>query len=99
MPVIPVKDTVYLSKDGKNIDALLNRSQLWAGQAPEAFIFGKYLKVHDEMSHDELLKINGSTEIAFKNGMNVEMIKGDPMNFKITTPEDLANFETIINQH
>lgn len=31
--------------------------------------------------------------------MNVEMIKGDPMNFKITTPEDLANFETIINQH
>lgn len=99
MPVIAVKDTTYYSEDGKKIKDLLDRSKLWAGQAPEAFIFGKYLKVHDEMSHDELLKINGSTEIAFKNGMNVEMVKGDPMNFKITTPEDLANFETIINQH
>ena len=99
MPVIAVKDTTYYSEDGKKIKDLLDRSKLWAGQAPEAFIFGKYLKVHDEMSHDELLKINGSTEIAFKNGMNVEMIKGDPMNFKITTQEDLANFETIINQH
>lgn len=97
MPVIPVKDTTYLSEDGKHIQSLLNRSHLWGGQAPEAFRYGKYLKVHDEMSHEELLKINGSTEIAFKAGLDCQMVEGDPMNFKITTPEDLSNFETIIN--
>lgn len=96
MPVIPVKDTTYLSEDGKHIHSLLDRSHLWAGQAPEAFCFGKYLKVHEEMSRDELLKINGSTEIAFKAGLNCQMVEGDPMNFKITTPEDLSNFETIV---
>lgn len=48
------------------------------------------------MTREELLSINGSTEIAFKNGMKVEMVEGDPMNFKITTPEDLSNFESII---
>lgn len=96
MPVIPVKDTTYYSEDGKTIANLLDRSKLWAGQAPEAFVFGKYFEVHEKMSREELLKINGSTEIAFKNGLHVEMVKGDPMNFKITTPEDLSNFESII---
>lgn len=97
MPVIAVKDTTYYSENGKNITSLLDRSKLWAGQAPEAFVFGKYIRVHENMSHDELLKINGSTEIAFKQGLKVEMVEGDPMNFKITTPEDLSNFESIIN--
>lgn len=96
MPVIPVKDTVYLSEDGKHIQSLLNRSHLWAGQAPEAFRFGKYLTVHEKMPREELLKINGSTEIAFKAGLECQMVEGDPMNFKITTPEDLLNFESII---
>lgn len=97
MPVIPVKDTTYLSEDGKHIQSLLNRSHLWSGQAPEAFRLGKYLKLHDEMQREELLLINGSTEIAYKAGLNCQMVEGDPMNFKITTPEDLSNFEAIIN--
>lgn len=98
MPVIPVKDTTYLSEDGKHIQQLLNRSHLWGGQAPEAFRFGKYLHVHETMPRADLLKINGSTEIAFKAGLNCQMVTGDPMNFKITTPEDLSNFQAIINK-
>lgn len=96
MPVIPVKDTIYLSSNAKDIDSLLNRNHLWAGQAPEAFIFGKYLKIHETISREDLLKINGSTEIAYKAGLKIELVEGDFMNFKITTPEDLSNFENII---
>ena len=98
LPVVPVKDTLYQSKDGKSITSLLNRNELFAGQAPEAFRFGKYLELHEQMPREELLKINGSTEIAYKGGLKIKLIKGDVMNFKITTPEDLTNFETIINQ-
>lgn len=98
MPCIPVKDTTYLSDDGVHIQQLLNRSHLWSGQAPEAFRFGKYISAHKSMSNDEISKINGSTEMAFKNGLQCKMIAGDPMNFKITTPEDLSNFESILKQ-
>ena len=98
MPVIPVKDTVYLSEDGRYIQSLLDRSHLWAGQAPEAFKFGTYIKVHDEMNIDDLLKITGSTEIAYKVGLSCHMIEGDPMNFKITTTEDLSNFESLLKR-
>lgn len=98
MPVIACKDTVYLSEDGKHIKALLNRDKLWNGQAPEAFRLKKYLEAHEAMSSEELLKINGSTELAFKAGLECRMIKGDPMNFKITTTEDLDTFKSIITK-
>lgn len=98
LPVIPVKDTLYQSVDGKSITNLLRRNELFAGQAPEAFRFGKYLRLHEKTTRNELLEINGSTEIAYKGGLKVKLIKGDEMNFKITTPEDLSNFENIINQ-
>ena len=96
LPVIPVKDTVYYSEDGKSIMSLMNRNHLWAGQAPEAFRLGKYLKAHKEMRKEELLQINGSTELAYKSGLKCQLVEGDPMNFKITTPEDLSNFESIV---
>lgn len=96
LPVIPVKDTLYQSTDGQHVTSLLNRNELFAGQAPEAFIFGKYLDLHHNMSREELLMINGSSEIAYKGGLQVKLIKGEEMNFKITTPEDLSNFESII---
>lgn len=98
MPAIPVKDTTYLSEDGVHIKALLDRSQLRCGQSPEAFRFGKYLQVHEKMGREEILKINGSTELAFKGGLECMIIDGDPMNFKITTPEDLLNFKSIIEK-
>ncbi len=96
LPVIPVKDTVYYSEDGKNIKSLMNRNHLWAGQAPEAFRLGNYLRAHKEMKREDLLQINGSTELAYKSGLNCRLVEGDPMNFKITTPEDLSNFESIV---
>ena len=98
LPIIPVKDTLYQSLDGKHISNLLNRSELYAGQAPEAFKFGKYLNLHEQLSREELLTINGSTEIAYKGGLKIKLIKGEEINFKITTHEDLSNFESIIKQ-
>lgn len=97
MPVISVKDTVYLSKDGNSIDSLLNRSQLFAGQAPESFKFRKYFEIHNSVTDEEIANTAGSSEIAYRHGMKIRLTKGSERNFKITTIEDLETFETIIN--
>lgn len=96
MPVLPMKDTVYLSKDGMSVDSLLNRNQLFAGQAPEAYVYGKYLCANERLLEKEILKINGSTEVAVLAKMKVAMIDGEESNFKITTSEDLNRFEKIL---
>lgn len=93
MPVIPVKDTIYLSKDGKEISDLLNRDQLFAGQAPESFRLGKYHEFHKGMGETDLDNVRGSSELAYKNGMKIRLIKGDEHNYKITTLDDLKKFQ------
>lgn len=98
LPVLPVKDTLYMSKDGNSISALLKRSEIVAGQAPEAFHFGKYLAVHDQMSYEDILKISGSTEIAYKVGLNIKLVPGEELNFKITTTEDFENLKHVLER-
>lgn len=97
MPVLEMKDTVYMSGDGKRVDLLLEREHIYAGQAPEAFVYGKYLKANQALSSKEILKISGSSEVALRNGMKIDLIQGDERNFKITTCEDLKQFERIMN--
>ncbi|MCR4831293.1 MAG: 2-C-methyl-D-erythritol 4-phosphate cytidylyltransferase [Pseudobutyrivibrio sp.] len=93
IPVLPMKDTVYLSKDGKQIDSNLKREEIFAGQAPETFVLGKYLAANESLVESgKILKINGSTEPAIIAGMKMHMIDGDEGNYKITTKDDLERF-------
>ena len=96
LPVLPMKDTVYSSTDGKTITSLLNRKEIYAGQAPEVFQLGKYYEANKQLLPDKILQINGSTEPAIMAGMDIAMIPGDENNFKITTKSDLERFERII---
>ena len=96
LPVLPMKDTVYLSEDGKVVSSLLNRSQVFAGQAPEFFVLGKYYEANQSLLPDKIFAINGSTEPAILAGLDIAMIPGEEGNFKITTMADLERFKQII---
>lgn len=92
MPVLPMKDTVYYSRDGRTVCSLLDRSAIYAGQAPEVFLLGKYYEANRRLLPEKILQINGSTEPAILAGMDIAMIPGDERNFKITTKADLERF-------
>lgn len=94
VPVLPMKDTVYLG-DGSTITGLLDRSHVYAGQAPEAFVYGKYYEANKRLFPEQIWKINGSAEAAVMAGMDLAIIQGDENNFKITTMEDLRWFERL----
>lgn len=93
MPALQMKDTVYSSYDGKFIGAPLKRDELFAGQAPEAFVFGKYYMAYQNMTESELSTIRGSSELAVLKNLRVRMIDGEETNYKITTPLDLERFK------
>lgn len=96
MPVLPMKDTVYFSRNGKKVDELLNRNCIYAGQAPEAFRFREYLEANEDLLPDKILLIKGSTEPAIMAGLDVAMIPGNQLNFKVTTKEDLERAKEIL---
>ena len=92
MPALPSKDTLYLCDNGLEISSLLDRDKVYAGQSPEAFKFNRYYQINLNAAPDEISLTRGSSEIAFKNGMNILIISGDEQNYKITTKADLEKF-------
>lgn len=93
LPVLPMKDTVYLSEDGEGVTSLIDRGKVYAGQAPELFKLMPYIKANEVLLPDKILLINGSTEPAIMAGMDIVMILGDENNYKITTKADMERFE------
>ncbi len=97
LPVLPMKDTVYMVDGSGRLTSLLDRKSVMAGQAPELFLFGKYLSANEKLIKDgRMMSINGSTEAAFLAGMNVTAIPGYEGNFKITTKDDLERFVALV---
>ncbi|MBP5555830.1 MAG: 2-C-methyl-D-erythritol 4-phosphate cytidylyltransferase [Lachnospiraceae bacterium] len=94
LPVLPMKDTVYEVENGMVVSNL-ERSRIAAGQAPEGFRFGPYLKANEDLLPDAIMKISGSMQPAVMAGMKIKTIPGDENNFKITTPADLTRFEEV----
>lgn len=92
MPVLPMKDTVYFSEDGRQVSSLLDRSCIFAGQAPEVFRFGKYIAANNALLPERIQSVNGSTEPAILAGMDIALVDGEEKNFKITTQQDLQRF-------
>jgi len=92
MPTLPMKDTVYYSTTGKSVDKLLDRSCIYAGQAPELYRLHTYLTANKKLLPDKIRSINGSTEPAVLAGLKVAMIPGDENNYKVTTRKDLERF-------
>jgi 2-C-methyl-D-erythritol 4-phosphate cytidylyltransferase len=92
IPVLKMRDTVYMSEDGKHLTDLLERSKVLAGQAPEVFRFGKYLAANKKLTEAQMDHIHGSSEPAIMDGMKIVMIPGDENNYKITTDADLQRF-------
>ena len=90
--MLPMKDTLYCSADGMQISSLLNRDEIYAGQAPEVFLLEKYYEANKRLLPEKILQINGSTEPAIMAGMDIVMVPGDERNLKITTKADLEEF-------
>lgn len=98
VPVLPMKDTVYLSQDGKRISSRLDRSLVYAGQAPEGFVLKPYYEANIGLAPDQILGIHGSAEPAVMAGLDIALVEGDERNFKITTRDDLERFRQIVDQ-
>ena len=98
MPVLPITDTTYTSRDGQWVDGLLDRSTLFAGQAPEAFHYWPYLKLYEETPTEVLGTMSGSCQLPYRRGWKVKMIPGDPGNLKITYAADLQACERKLSE-
>jgi 2-C-methyl-D-erythritol 4-phosphate cytidylyltransferase/2-C-methyl-D-erythritol 2,4-cyclodiphosphate synthase len=96
---LPVPDTLKRCKDGA-IQATLDRTGVWRAQTPQGFQFDKILEAHRQVhrrdpTHPEL---TDDSLVAEKYGLAVSVVYGGDDNFKITTEQDLARAEQILQR-
>ena len=92
---VPVKDTIKVVGQDKDIDKTPKRDVLWAAQTPQCFKKNIIMKGYRKAIEDGFVGTDDSVMVE-RLGIDVKMIMGSYENIKITTPEDLIIAESIL---
>lgn len=95
--VIPATDTVFQSKEGKIIDSIPDRSELYQAQTPQCFGALKLRELYNSLNDEEKNILTDGCKIYLLKGYNVHLVDGHVSNIKITYPHDLIVAEAILN--
>jgi 2-C-methyl-D-erythritol 4-phosphate cytidylyltransferase len=92
---LPVTDTIKAAGDDRIARETLPRSSLWAVQTPQVFRY----EIIKEAHHQPAAEVTDDAALVERLGYKVKLYPGSYDNIKITTPEDLALAEVLINKH
>jgi len=81
----PLVDTLKRG-NGIDIEATIDRSNLWQAHTPQGFHFDKILAAHRATIGAQM---TDDAAVAEKAGMKVTLVLSNPDNMKITNPDDL----------
>lgn len=96
---IPTIDTVLVSEDGKLGSFVPDRQTIFCDQGPQTFKSGEFLKLVDSLTEEEHLKYIEAGRLYMEKGFRVGICPGSRMNFKMTTPLDLAVAEALLQEN
>ncbi|MEH7386586.1 2-C-methyl-D-erythritol 4-phosphate cytidylyltransferase [Bacillus sp. JJ1521] len=92
---VPIKDTIKRASRDSYVEETVERSSLWAIQTPQAFHVSILQEAHELAKKEDYL---GTDEASLVERIpkQVYIVKGDYLNIKLTTPDDLVFAEAIL---
>ena len=94
--VVPAVDTILRSSDGRFIESVPARNEIFHAQTPQSFLVKKLLDFYNSISADKMEVFTDACSVFVANGADVYMVEGDRNNIKLTYPEDMEKAENII---
>jgi 2-C-methyl-D-erythritol 4-phosphate cytidylyltransferase len=92
---IPSADTILVDDGDGYLEDTPDRESLWACQTPQTFQVSVIRDAHEQAKRDGFLGTDDASLVR-RVGGKVKLIAGSPLNFKVTTPDDLALAEAIV---
>ncbi|MCR9213603.1 MAG: bifunctional 2-C-methyl-D-erythritol 4-phosphate cytidylyltransferase/2-C-methyl-D-erythritol 2,4-cyclodiphosphate synthase [Proteobacteria bacterium] len=92
LPALAMVDTVKEAEDNKIIGTL-DRERLFTAQTPQCFKYGPILAAHHSFAEEA---VTDDIALAERAGIEVQLVTGEPDNFKITTADDMRKAERLI---
>lgn len=93
---IPAVDTVLVADRSGFLENTPDRSLLWACQTPQTFRVDVIRAAH-QAAKDKGKAVTDDATLVHQNGGRVKLVMGSPLNFKITTPMDVAIAQGVLN--
>lgn len=99
---MPVKDTIKLSDEHKQVASTPDRKHLWMVQTPQCFARTLLEESYEILKCKQKAgeKVPDITDdamiVEYATGKKITLVEGAYTNLKITTPEDLAVAETFL---
>lgn len=86
---LPITSTIKEGSLEAGVRGTISREQKWLAQTPQAF---RYQLLRDAFEEARKIGFDATDESQLfeRTGQRVEIVPGDPLNIKITTPEDLV---------
>lgn len=94
---ISTTEVVFVSKDGKESDQVLNRDELWRTQTPHSYRFEDLWKIHQLAIKDGVCNMAASCSLMQRYGYMTYFSRGSEKNIKITTVEDIEIFKALLH--
>lgn len=88
----PVRDTIKRVA-GDAVRETIERAPLWAAQTPQCFKRDVLLDAFEKHGKKD---VTDDAALAALDGVQCHVVKGSPLNFKITTPEDMELAEALL---
>jgi 2-C-methyl-D-erythritol 4-phosphate cytidylyltransferase len=94
---LPVSDTIKIVSRESRIESTPARDSLWAIQTPQAFRVELLREAHRRAKIDRV-DATDDAMLVERLGQTVVVVEGERQNLKITTPEDLAYAEALLDR-
>jgi 2-C-methyl-D-erythritol 4-phosphate cytidylyltransferase len=91
----PVRDTLKRVRDDGTVEATVDRAHLWQAQTPQAFRWDVARTAHEEAERRGIEATDDAALVEALGLSPVRVVRGDPWNFKVTEPTDLAVAEAL----
>lgn len=86
---VPSVDTILVADEEAFLRETPDRKTLWSCQTPQTFQVGVLRRAHDQAAKSGFIGTDDASLVR-RAGGKVKLVMGSPLNFKVTTPQDLA---------
>lgn len=94
LPALPSVDALMQVDEAGRLIKAVNRDEVAAAQTPQAFRMPQLMQAYRALGETAL---PDDAAVALRSGMEIHTVRGEAGNFKLTTPDDFARAEAMLD--
>jgi len=98
VPALPITETLKHADSGGRVVQTVSREALFRVQTPQIFRADWLREAHARARQHADLSATDDASLVEQAGYPVQLVPGDPRNFKLTTPDDLEMLRMVVGE-